>query len=156
MIRQLCACSLLLLVAACSGDLSGLDSASGLMLEASVSSTSIQDGQADTITVTLTNTNPVPVILHFGSGCQILPYVANATGGVVAPDRGSWSCTTALSSRRLEAHEVQTVTFVWSGSTDLSPAILPRTLPRGLYYVFATLDSYEVQLTTDRVAVYLE
>ena len=156
MIRHLCAASLLLPIVACSGDLSGPRSEAGLVLEASLSSPSIEEEAADTLTVTLTNTNPVPITLHFGSGCQIVPYVTNMIGDILVPKGGSPVCLTVLSSRTLEPHEVQTATFVWSGSTDFSPAVLPRVLPNGVYHVFAELDAYEVQLRTDHLAVQLK
>lgn len=156
MIRHLCAASLLLPVIACSGDLSGPRSEAGLVLEASLSSPSIDGGKADTLTVTLTNTNPVPITLHFSSGCQIVPYVTNLIGDILVPKEGSPVCLAVLSNRTLEPHEVQTATFVWSGSTDFSPAILPRAFPNGVYHVFATLDAYEVQLRTEDLAVRLK
>ncbi len=128
----------------------------GLVLEASLSSPSIAEGQADTITVTITNTTSSEITLHFSSGCQIRTFVTNILGRIVAPPQGGWVCTTNLTSRTLVPHEAQSVSFVWSGGRDFSPAILPRTLPPGLYHVFATLDAYEVRLRTEHLAVRLK
>lgn len=157
MIRHLFASSLLLLGTACgSGDLSGPGTASGLVLSAAVSTPSFEAGQADTITITLTNTTPNVITLHFGDGCQILPYVADANGDVVLPSGGGWGCTAALSQLSLAPHEVQTARFIWTGSTTFSSEMPLRTLPRGLYHVFATLHASEAHLTTERIAVQLQ
>jgi hypothetical protein len=155
MIRHLCVGSLLLLVVACSGDLSGPRSEAGLVLEASLSSPSIEEGQIDTLTVTLTNTNPVPITLHFNSGCQILPYVTDAGGDMVVPSDGGWACTLNLSSRTVAPHESQSVEFVWTGGLAFAPGPPTQRLPRGTYRVFARLDSREVRLATERIAVEL-
>jgi hypothetical protein len=155
MVRKLCAGSLLFLVMACSGDLSGLDREMGLVLETSVSSPSIEKGQIDTITVMLTNTTPSTVSLTFSSGCQIRVLITDAFGRIVVPPGGAWPCTQALTGRTLAPSEVQSVQFEWDGGADFSPYTQEGRLPHGLYRVFATLDAYEVSLATDRVPIRL-
>ncbi len=156
MIRKLCAGSLLLIGVACGGDPSGLDREMGLVLQTSVSSPSIEQGQIDTITVTLRNTTSSSVSLTFSSGCQIRVFVTDAFGRIVVPPGGSWACTQAITGRTLAPNEAQSVQFEWDGGVDFSPYTLEGRLPRGLYRVFSTIDAYEVQLRTEHLAVRLK
>lgn len=155
MFRYLLATSLILLGSACGDDFSGLDRSAGLTLGVTASSSSFSAGQSDTITITLTNTTPVAVTLHFNSGCQILPYIADSHDNVVLPSGGAWLCTGALTQRSLAPHEVQTERFVWTGSTKFASEMPLPTLPRGTYYISATLHASEARLATSRLPVTL-
>ncbi|HEU6452077.1 MAG TPA: BsuPI-related putative proteinase inhibitor [Gemmatimonadaceae bacterium] len=155
MVRQLCVGTLLVIGVACSDDLTGFDRAMGLVLETSVSSESIEQGQVDTITVTLTNTTSSTISLTFGSGCQFRVFITDMFDHIVVPPGGGWACTQALTGRTIPPHQAQSVQFEWAGSTNFSPDTRAGRLPPGLYRVFATLDAYEVNLTTDRVPIRL-
>lgn len=155
MIRQLFAGALLLICVACSDELTRSDRVMGLVLETSVSSESIEQGQVDTITVTLTNTTSSTISLNFNSGCQFRVFITDMSGRIVVPPGGSWVCAGVLTARTLPPHETQSEQFEWAGSTNLSPDTRAGRLPSGLYRVYATLDADEVSLTTDRVSVQL-
>lgn len=155
MIRQLFAGTLLLIGVACSDELTRSDRAMGLVLETSVSSESIEQGEVDTITVTLTNTTSSSISLDFNSGCQIRVFIIDEAGRIVVPPGGSWLCAGVLTSRTVPPHEAQSEQFEWAGGTDLSPDTREGRLPSGPYRVYATLEADEVSLTTERVPVQL-
>ncbi len=79
-------------VFACSEPATAPSSANGLSLSVATTRSDLQGGQLDTITTTLRNAADTAVTLHFSSGCQLLPYVADHNGIIVLPDRGSWIC----------------------------------------------------------------
>lgn len=157
MFRYLFAAGLVLLGTACDGDVSGPDRSAGLELSATVSSPTLVAGQPDTITVALENTTPVVVTLHFDDGCQILPFITDADGEIVLPSGGGWGCTAALSARSLAPHETQQVRFVWTGGMQFASEMpLAGALPRGVYYIHASLHAAEAELKTARVPVELQ
>ena len=157
MIRHLFTMSLVLAAVGCHQEaVLAPNAASRLGLSVAVSASSVMAGQPDTITITLANSAPDAVTLHFGSGCQILPYIADAHGTLVLPGGGGWMCTAALSQRTLAPHQTQTLRFVWTGSTTFASEMPLLPLPSGLYYVFATLEANEARLTTTHVPVQLQ
>jgi len=156
MIRRLFACGILFVAAACGGDIAGPAGADGLTLEVAVSSPSIEFGEVDTITATLANKTSSRIDLTFPSSCQIVPYVTNLVGTIVAPPGGSRPCLTVIGSRTLEPHEVQTTRFLWLGAADFTGSTRGGRLPGGVYRVYVTLEAYDVQLTSRRVTVHLK
>jgi hypothetical protein len=156
MIRHLLTFGVLIAATACGGDPAGPASARGLTLEVAVSSPSIEFGEVDTITATLTNTTSSRIDLTFPSSCQIIPYVTNMLGTIVAPPGGSRPCLTVIGSRTLEPHEVQMTRFLWLGAADFTGSTRGGRLPGGVYRVYATLAAYDVQLISRRVTVLLK
>ena len=155
--------STVLLLIACSGSLTRppSDDASlrlgdgTLRLKLSASKTQFHAGTPDTLRVTLTNDSPSAIVLHFGSSCQILPYIRDDRGAVVLPAGGGWACLTVLTQLALSAHQSVTREFVWTGGTSFSSGVPQRLLPPGTYYASAEVPQGKDTLRTAPLAITL-
>src|SRR5688500_15189070 len=85
--------------------------ADGLRLDGSISSAIVPVGQSQDLTFRLRNLTEEAIILHFSTGCQVLPYVETGTGEDVYPEGGGFICTLAGTTLRIEpgAHAVRTL-----------------------------------------------
>lgn len=126
-------------------------SSNGIILLVAVSRQALLPGDTAHILATVRNTNSYPVTLNFGGGCQVLYYVENAQGEIVAPDGGGWMCTTAASVLTIGPAESITRSFSWLPERTSLPnghRATPQPLPPGGYRLYATLDSDLVRLRT--------
>lgn len=155
MFRSVIPAALVLAALACQNPVSA-GATLPLTLTASVSASALAPGQPDTITVTLTNTSAMAVTLHFASGCQILPYIADETGAVVLPSGDGWLCPAVLSTLSLGPRQQQHVQFVWTGGTELDSAVPSAALPRGTYFVYGALKAREGTFDTQHLPVSLQ
>jgi hypothetical protein len=118
--------------------------AEGLVLSLEASPRQTSPGDPVRLVARLRNTNSHAVTLNFASGCQILPYVLDATGRIVEPASGGWACTGALTSLSLDAGESVERAFAWTGTVrrydTLTGRILEEPLPPGTYEAYATLE----------------
>jgi hypothetical protein len=121
-----------------------------IYLEADLDRPVVEPGEIATITFGLESVAATPVTLYFNSGCQIMPYVAEAdTGTVVYPDGGSWACTMALTTLELPSGETESrVLRVRAGEGDTEADV---TLPPGEYVAHARLEDRVYQLVSTSV-----
>ena len=140
---------------ACAHEPLAPSSGAGVSLSLSVSREVIQAGQLDTITIVLRNTTNRAVTLSFGSGCQLLPYIADARGTVVLPSGGAWMCTAIVTTLTLAPGETRSSILVWTGTTEFASEMPLRSLPPGRYSIWARLPAGQVQLQTPPVSVWL-
>jgi hypothetical protein len=107
----------------------------------------IAAGEVATVTFRLESVAATPVTLDFASGCQIMPYVAEADGGtVVHPEGGTWACTMALTTIELPPGGTETRTLrIAAEGTDAGADV---TLPPGDYVAYARLEDRVYQLVS--------
>lgn len=109
-------------------------------LRVSPAPTTLAPGQSTTITATLTNTLDEEVLLIFPTTCQILVYVRNETGRVVAPEAGH-NCPRVPSQLGIPALGTVTRTIVWDGRGEFGTGGTTARLPAGKYFVSARLEA---------------
>jgi len=131
------------------------NAAMGLALSMSATSQSIQGGQLDTLTILLSNASDSAVTLSFGSGCQVLPYIADAHGATVLPAGGGWFCTANITRLTLAPNERRASTLLWTGSTEFASEMPLRPLPAGRYSIWVTLTAQQVQLQSTPLSVWV-
>ena len=119
-------------------------SARGLTLGLTLTRTSLQMGQADTITLTLTNTSPHTVSLAAG-GCPLLFYVKDAAGATVVPAGGDWFCIAILKRLVLPPGQPEAASFTWD----------TRSFSTGIYSVYGTFSAEGIHLQTPTAPVQL-
>ncbi len=118
-----------------------------IRLTTSASAREITAGSPVTLRVSLTNEGAESVTLHFGSSCQILPYVRDARGAGVIPQQGDgYACLGILTHLTLAPGQSEVHEYVWTGSTRFlrsmsSPPELPL-MPPGRYYFTAEVSGY--------------
>ena len=76
-----------------------------LRLTASVNRSVIPAGEVATLTFRLENGASHTVTLNFSDSCQLMPYVASASGSIVYPPGGGWYCATVVTSLTLQPGE---------------------------------------------------
>jgi len=129
----------------------------GVQTSASVSRTSIEPGQETELTVTLANPTSEPVTLHFGSGCQVVAYVTDHAGTVIAPAGGGWVCVAVLTQLTLGPGETKTYTWGWAGGSDFASQLSQAgSEPPGNYYFYATMAAAEGTYDTPKFLVTLQ
>jgi len=128
--------------------------ASPIEVTVSASASSIVYGQPDTIAASVRNPSSDPVTLHFGSGCQVLPFVRRAGGDVLVPD-GGWSCPAELTTLTLAPRTSRRWTFVWTGGTQFHPTSALAALPPGDYESFVRIQAAEVELISSGAPIQL-
>ena len=135
----------------------GRGSAMGIVLSVAVPRQALVPGDTARIQTSVRNTNSFPVTLNFAAGCQVLYYVEDAGGQVVAPDGGGWMCAAAVTSLTLGPGAVETRTFEWTMERTIRNGTRAHAepLPPGRYQVYATLDSEAVRLRTSPVPITL-
>lgn len=111
----------------------------GLRLELSMDRTTILVGDSGTITMRLHNSTAAPLRLHFGSTCQILPFVESEAGAIQYPGGGGWACGAMLTSLDVPAGGAVTRTILVRG-VGSAPAHPGTSLPPGRYRSFALLE----------------
>ncbi len=137
------------LTACGSATISGPSQQGPLRLTTRSSRTTISPGQTATVTYQLENLSTLTITLHFADGCQILPYIAKASGEIVYPGGGGWGCTLALSSLTLPAGGSKTLDVtVGAASEGPYPYV---SLSPGSYSAYATVRSGELSLTSASV-----
>jgi hypothetical protein len=121
-------------------------------LYAEVDRSEIGPGEVATVTFRLESVAVMPVRLDFASGCQIMPYVAEAdTGVVVHPEGGTWACTMALTSLDLPPGGRETRTLrIRPEGTEAEADV---ALPPGEYLVHARLEDRIYQLVSTSLTV---
>jgi hypothetical protein len=124
-----------------------------LSLSVTASGNEIVGSSPVTFTIRLLNEGAQSVTLHFGSGCQISPYIRASSGAVVLPSGGGWGCTTALTQLSLAAGESVVREYVWTGSTEFQSEMPLRPLPKGRYFFSAVVPSGEAMLRSRAVEV---
>src|SRR5512143_663495 len=82
--------------AACRGESLFRSPFDPLRLDVVAARTTIDVGDTTTVRFQLSNTGGDTVRLTFSSGCQVLPYVADADHQVVYPGGGGWACLTVI------------------------------------------------------------
>ncbi len=90
-------------------------------------------GVPDTVYVTARNTTDRTLTLHFGTTCQIMPYVRNPAGQLVVPGEGGYVCAEMATVLQFQPAETKSFAFPWS--TD--------SLPGGAYVAFAAFTAVE-------------
>jgi hypothetical protein len=124
-------------------------------LTATASARELAAGTPVTLRITLTNEGRRSVTLHFGSGCQILPYIRDARGVNVIPE-GGWFCTAALTQLTLAPGQAEIREYEWTGSTAFRSELPLRPLPSGRYYFAAEVASGEGTLRTEPIELVLK
>jgi hypothetical protein len=127
---------------------------SGLSLQATVSSPSISLGEFGTLTFRLQNLTPRSVSLSFPGGCQVLPFIEDATGSLVYPPGGTWGCTEGITTLTLPPFGGKVITQAILGDTlNNTPE---ADLPPGNYHAYAILQPNSRQLQLRSAAVAFE
>ena len=138
-----------------SGDASLRLEDGALRLALSASTTRLRAGTPDTLRLTLTNDSPSAIVLHFGSSCQILPYIRDDRGTVALPAGGGWVCFAVLTQLALAGRQSVTKEFVWTGGTTFASNMPLRALPPGTYYASAEVPLGKDTLRTAPLAIAL-
>ena len=128
---------------------------SDVRLSVAVSAAELTVGQVDTVVVTATNTTNRSFTLHFGSTCQVLPYIRRAGGAVVLPPGGAWGCGQALTTLSFAPRESKRSVYLWGGSDAWMTEMPLRALPAGTYELFAEMRASEFATTALPVRVQL-
>ena len=104
----------------------------------------LQPGENTTLTVTITNTLEEEVELVFPTSCQALIYIRNASGRILTPENGTYSCAPVPSLLTIAPGAAKTYTTQWGGGIEFGPAGTSTRLPPGSYYASAELraDNY--------------
>jgi uncharacterized protein (DUF58 family) len=118
-----------------------------LRLTASINRSVIPAGEVATVTFRLENRASHTVTLNFSDSCQLMPYVASASGSVVYPPGGGWSCATVVTSLTLRPGESETREVRVCGVAQPLDACVP--LGAGEYSAFAKVPSNEYKLQSD-------
>jgi hypothetical protein len=115
--------------------------ADGLRLDGSISSEVVPVGQTHVLAFRLRNLTEEPITLHFGSGCQILPFIETRTGADVYPEGGGFICTLALTSLRVEpgTDAIRTMQ-VYGGPPPAADVYVGTPLPKGRYRAYAVVE----------------
>jgi uncharacterized protein (DUF58 family) len=120
-----------------------------LRLTASVNRSVIPAGEVATLTFRLENRASHTVTLNFSDSCQLMPYVASASGSIVYPPGGGWSCATVVTSLTLRPGESETREVKVGGVAQPLDSSVP--LGAGEYSSFAKVPSNEYKLQSDPV-----
>lgn len=129
-------CSVVALSAGCGGAPTG--ARDGLRLELSVDRAAIAVGDSGTLTMRLHSDADRAIVLHFGSSCQILPYIETLTGVAQYPDGGDWGCAAVITSLEIPARGFVTRTLVVRG-VSTGDGLSRASLPPGAYHAYARL-----------------
>lgn len=127
-----------------------------LCLTTSASAREFVAGSPVTLRISLTNEGVQPVTLHFGDGCQILPYIRDAGGEKVIPWGGGWGCTLALTQLSLAPGQSVVREYVWTGSTAFRSEMPLLPLPSGRYYFTAEVPAGEGILRSEPIELILK
>jgi hypothetical protein len=109
--------------------------ADALRLTVDISAPVVDSGEVVTLSARLRNVSNTPVTLGFGSSCQMLHYIDDASGKPVV---GWWGCATVITSLSLQPGEEVTQPLAVRGGTERSDSPL-LTLPPGTYRAYAEL-----------------
>ena len=142
---------LLALASACASSPTTPDQAGPVRLTAQIDRGQISSGQTAVATFRIDNTSSQSVSLSFGSGCQVLKFIARRPSDeIVYPSGGGWACIATPTQLTLlpRSSTVQQLKVV-TGST------LPDhiTLGAGEYAIYATLDDLVYKLKSGQVTL---
>lgn len=111
-------------------------------------------GRVDTLDFQLENIGRERINLTFPSGCQLLPYIADAgTGQIVHPAGGGWVCTAALSYLSLAPGDVRPLRIGIRGGAPQLAIYTEFPLEAGQYAAYATLANSDYPLRSATVIV---
>lgn len=112
----------------------------GLTLTATMSSQRLHLGETGTLTIALRNDGPTERTIHFGSGCQLLPYIERASdGALVYPDGGGWMCTMSLTTLTLAPGQTKSQSTAVHTGSRMQGIYTGAILPVGRYRAYGTL-----------------
>lgn len=146
--RMLFAAACAVLVA-CSGSPTSPSQQGPLRLTAEITRIVIPSGETATITFRLQNLGARTLTLNFSDGCQLLPYIANASGVIVYPGGGGWGCTLALTSLTLPPGGAKTVDVQVRAGAQATYGYV--ALVAGEYSAYAKLKNEVYPLQSDPV-----
>ena len=132
--------ALVVACAACRGESLFRSPLDPLRLDVVAARTTIGVGDTTTVRFRLSNTGGDTVRLTFSSGCQVLPYVADADHQVVYPGGGGWFCTTVITHLELAPGAQQVVPLVIHGGSPAAPGYANVPLDPGQYWLYAALE----------------
>ncbi len=124
-------------------------------LTMALSTTTFRQGKPDTISVTATNLLTYDATIQFGSDCQILVTIRNASGAAVVPPNGRRTCIPITSNLVVPAGGSVTQRFVWTGGDNFVPPAATTPLPPGTYFVSAAINALNYSTVAPAVKVEL-